>query len=280
MLFAALYVLLCTSCSRLFLYPSSDIEITPDKISVSYSAVSIKDPRMPTLKGWLLKPGAAARGYIVQLHGNANNISNHLSSVYWLPKNGYYVLLIDYRGYGLSEGAASLDGAIEDVERILDYALADTKTLGLQDATFILGQSLGGSMLCYVASKAKYQNRFAGIVIEGAFSSYREIFREKAWLSWLTGIPGYLLSFTIPSDIDPVDHIGKLSPTPLLIVHSKDDSIVYFHHGQALYNAALPPKFFLPLEGDNHGGGFNAEANRANLTNWLFEGGSASMRGK
>jgi alpha-beta hydrolase superfamily lysophospholipase len=47
------------------------------------------------------------------LHGNAQNISAHIHSVHWLPKQGYHVYLIDYRGYGDSTGKPT--GVIDDI---------------------------------------------------------------------------------------------------------------------------------------------------------------------
>ena len=52
---------------------------------------------------------------VLFLHGNAENISTHIGSVYWLPEQGYEVVLLDYRGYGRSEGVPQLGRMLDDV---------------------------------------------------------------------------------------------------------------------------------------------------------------------
>ena len=44
--------------------------------------------------------GLQPKGTVLFLHGNAQNISAHIAAVHWLPKAGYNLLLLDYRGYG------------------------------------------------------------------------------------------------------------------------------------------------------------------------------------
>ena len=58
---------------------------------------------------------------VLHLHGNAANVSNHLPLVSWLPARGYNVLMIDYRGFGRSEGKPSLDGIVDDAAAALAY---------------------------------------------------------------------------------------------------------------------------------------------------------------
>jgi len=41
---------------------------------------------------------------------------------------------------------------------------------------------------------------------------------------------------------------------PVLIIHSRDDEMIPFHHGQDLYEAAPQPKEFLPISGSHNGG--------------------------
>ncbi|MDH3440044.1 MAG: alpha/beta hydrolase, partial [Gammaproteobacteria bacterium] len=54
------------------------------------------------------------------------------------------------------------------------------------------------------------------------------------------------------------EHLAK-SNCPLLIVHSRDDEIIPFHHGQALFGAASEPKTFLELRGGHNDAHFRSE---------------------
>src|SRR3569832_2042212 len=95
------------------------------------------------LHAWLLPSTVPSKATILFLHGNAQNISAHIGNVAWLPSQGYNVFLLDYRGYGLSQGAPQLPGLFADIEAAADYiALRED----LNRVPFvILGQSLGGA---------------------------------------------------------------------------------------------------------------------------------------
>ena len=68
------------------------------------------------MHGWFLPARGPACATILFLHGNAENISTHIGSVFWLPARGFNVFMPDYRGYGASEGAPSLAGCTRLVE--------------------------------------------------------------------------------------------------------------------------------------------------------------------
>src|SRR5690606_27904231 len=127
----------------------------------------------------------------------------------------------------------------------------------------ILAQSLVCSMAVTFAEKQMpdLQQRLAGVVVDSAFTSYRDIAQEKLAQFWLTWAFQYPLSWLIPARYDPVDHIQRLAPTPLLILHSSDDQVVPQHHGQRLFQAAAPPKMFLATNA-SHNTAFNHRQNR------------------
>ena len=50
-----------------------------------------------------------------------------------------------------------------------------------------------------------------------------------------------------------IDYVSRTT-SPVLIVHSRDDDIIPFAMGQALYEAAPAPKVFLELSGDHNNG--------------------------
>jgi fermentation-respiration switch protein FrsA (DUF1100 family) len=49
-----------------------------------------------------------------------------------------------------------------------------------------------------------------------------------------------------------IDYLKSIESTPILILHSRDDEIAGFHHGEALYEAASEPKTFVPLRGGHN----------------------------
>ena len=108
---AVCLVLLLQGCSSLFFYPMEPWVQNPARQGLDYEDVVLIHPDGLRIHGWWLPARGTARGTVYFLHGNAQNISTHLMNVHWLPERGYNVFLLDYRGYGLSEGDPDLEGA-------------------------------------------------------------------------------------------------------------------------------------------------------------------------
>ncbi|MCG2582165.1 MAG: alpha/beta hydrolase [Marinobacter sp.] len=247
-----LTLLLQTGCSSVFFYPDKVTYITPDRLNLEYDDVFLDTADGETLHGWWLPaeaPEGSAKGTVYFLHGNAQNISSHLMNVAWLPEKGYNVFLIDYRGYGRSTGAPDIEGTLHDSETGLRWLVDQTQTDNRP--VYLLGQSLGGALGIALASEwVQRQEKppLNGVILDGTFSGFRGIVREKLgsfWLTWLFQVP---LSRTITDDYEGVDLITRISPVPLMVIHSVRDGIIPFHHGEALFEAAAEPKQFLPTD--------------------------------
>ena len=72
---------------------------------------------------WLPAQGkqADSNTMLLYLHGNAENISSHSHSIYWLPASGVSVLALDYRGFGASEGQARMPEVLQDIEAAITW---------------------------------------------------------------------------------------------------------------------------------------------------------------
>ncbi|MCG7198454.1 alpha/beta hydrolase [Marinobacter pelagius] len=269
-------VLLQGGCSSVFFYPDSITYVTPDRLNLDYEDVYLDTADGEKLHGWWLPAqadGGAALGTVYFLHGNAQNISSHILNVAWLPKEGYNVFTIDYRGFGHSTGEADIEGALHDVETGFRW-LVDRD--GVADKpVHILGQSLGGALGVALASEwVQRQERPAldSIVLDGTFSGFRRIAREKLdafWMTWPFQVP---LSWTIPAEYEGLDRIDDISPVPVMVIHSVRDGIIPFHHGVALYEAAGEPKRFLRTD-TGHGATFVIPAYREAVLEFLAEDG-------
>lgn len=241
--------LLQSGCSSLFFFPDQTTYITPDRLNLAYENIYLDTADGETLHGWWLPAEGQPKGTVYYLHGNAQNISSHLLNVAWLPLEGYNVFTIDYRGYGKSTGAPDIEGALHDSETGLRW-LTGQPDVG-NAPLFLLGQSLGGALGLTLASEWVQRHEtpeLNGVILDGTFSGFRGIAREKLgnfWLTWPFQAP---LSWTIPDEYEGVDQIANISPVPLMIIHSIRDGIIPFHHGQALYEAADEPKEFLQTD--------------------------------
>ena len=246
---AAFTLLLQTGCSSVFFYPDQVTYITPDRLNLEFEDVFVETPDGETLHGWWLPASSEPKGTVYFLHGNAQNISSHIMNVAWLPERRYNVFLIDYRGYGRSTGAPDIEGTLHDAETGLRW-LVDQPDVQSQPL-FLLGQSLGGALGTALASewvKRDEQPPLDGVILDGTFSGFRAIAREKLgdfWLTWPLQIP---LSWTITDEYEAYERIGDISPVPVMVIHSVRAGIIPFHHGERLYEAAEEPKTFLQTD--------------------------------
>ncbi len=253
--------LLFSSCSRPFFLPMSEYVFDPNSVGIVSSNVEFKTEDGEVVTGWWLPAQVsesltAPHGTILHLHGNAENISTHISSVYWLPKAGYSVLMLDYRGFGRSSGSPSFAGVQLDVQAALSYLIETRK---VQGPIFLLGQSIGGAIGITALARSKYKDHICAAIIESPFSSYRKIAREKLaelWLTWPFQLP---LSFVVPDNLSPINYIRDLAPIPLVLIHSSDDPIVSPLHSALLYERASSPKEFWEIQQMGHISAFRSK---------------------
>jgi fermentation-respiration switch protein FrsA (DUF1100 family) len=248
----------------LFFHPDDRTWSTPREFGVQAEDVFIDGPQGARLHGWWLPAGAPAKGSVLHLHGNAANVSNHLPLVTWLPAHGWNVLMLDYRGFGKSGGKPSLDGVVDDARA----ALATLRSRPGVDASriVVLGQSLGGATALRLAADDSAKPALAGVVVEGAFASYRGIAGDAAGpLKWVASP----LFASLPADTaDPLAAARRLR-LPLLVVHGTADRIIPLAHGQTLYAAASAPKQWLAVDGGRHLDALMREPVRRQLLEWL-----------
>ena len=252
-----------TGCSGLFFYPSRQIQEGPAVKLFAHRDIEFLAADGVALHGWFF-PAANARGSILVLHGNAENLSTHVNSVLWLIREGFNIFIIDYRGYGLSDGEPDLTGVHLDADAALEtlFLLSETD----RDRVVVLGQSLGGSIAVYTVAHSRHRERIRALVIDSAFSSYRRIAREKLSSFWLFQYP---LSWTVRDDYSAERWIGKVSPVPVLILHGLNDPVVPVHHGRILYEAALQPKELWLTARPGHVQSFADEAVRKQFVRYL-----------
>ncbi|MGD9387398.1 MAG: alpha/beta fold hydrolase [Gammaproteobacteria bacterium] len=257
---AAVYALLVALTwarqeSMLFLpsIPSRDLVATPAIVGLGYESVELGTDSGETLHGWFV-PVQPERAVLLFFHGNAGNISHRLDSLRIFHELGLSVLIIDYRGYGRSTGRPSEQGTYEDAlaawEYLVDQRRVDPRRIVL------FGRSLGGAVAAWLAT----QHAPRALVVESAFRSVPDLAAEIYWF-----LPVRLLARIHY----PVERLLARVRVPVLVVHSRDDEIIPFHHGEALH-AAGADSDLLVLDGDHNTGFLRDEATyRAGLDAFL-----------
>jgi hypothetical protein len=188
------------------------------------------------LHGWFAA-SSGAQTTLLWLHGNAGNITHRQDNLMRLLRLGVNIFIIDYRGYGRSQGHPSESGLYKDAQAAYDY-LVQTKHVAPQQI-YIFGRSLGGA----VAINLAQANKCAGIIVESTFTSLPVIGREL-----YPFLPVNLLTR------ERYDSLAKIAQVkaPILIIHGDADEIVSFEHGRRLFLAANEPKEFYPIKGAGH----------------------------
>jgi fermentation-respiration switch protein FrsA (DUF1100 family) len=240
--------------------PGRALDAEPADVGLAYEDVQIDTDDGERLHGWFV-PAAEARGALLFFHGNAGNISHRLESIMIFNRLGLDVLIIDYRGYGQSTGKPSEQGTYRDAEAAWHHLV---RARGLEpDRILIFGRSLGGAVGAWLAAQLADDEQPAAVIIESSFTSGADMARRLYPV-----YPAQLLTRLKYPVSDYVRRIG----CPVLVVHSRDDEIIPFTMGQALYEAAHEPKAFIELRGD-HNAGFwiSREDYAAGLAEFLDE---------
>ena len=266
--FIAIALLLLSGCTSLFFFPLKEKVYDPDDYGVNYEKVSLTTQDNIRLNAWLFKAEQSKpRGVIYFLHGNAENISTHFLNVHWLPKHGYDVLLLDYRGFGASKGKPSLPEICWDIDAGFEWL---DQRYNDQTPRFFLGQSIGASLGIYwLANREVFADRFSAVVFDAPFHSYPGMVRDVLQRSWLTWPIAYPVSWVYSSRYDTLLAAEKLpQKKSLLFFHSREDQVVPFKHSEKVFEALNMPKHRVIYSG-KHTTTFNDKENRQKLLEFL-----------
>jgi fermentation-respiration switch protein FrsA (DUF1100 family) len=184
-----------------------------------------------SVEAWLLPGRTTAGPLLLFAHGNAELI-DHWAEV-WEPARarGASVLLVEYPGYGRSEGAPSEASIREAMVAAYDWAVSR----GIAPSRIVgWGRSLGGGALCALAR----ERPLSALVLESTFTSTRSMAARL-------GVPAFLVR-------DPFDNLSLVREfqKPLLLLHGERDTVIPVRHAHTLAEAA--PSAELVLMGCGH----------------------------
>ncbi len=215
----------------------------PDRLMIGLPTqwgLDFEDIYFPTedgvaLNGWFV-PGAKDLTWL-WFTGNAGNISYRLDNLKLLhDRLGLNIFIIDYRGYGKSQGKVSEEGTYLDAEAALKY-LHSRKDIN-HDRIISFGRSLGSAVAIDLATK----ERCLGIILESPFTSATDIMRR---------IFPFLPPGILSAKYDSLSKIKRVT-APLLVLHGDRDEVIPFELGRKLYEAANEPKEFYTIKGAGH----------------------------
>jgi alpha-beta hydrolase superfamily lysophospholipase len=223
---------------RFVFIPSKDMRMSPKDIRLDYEDIYLTSSDGTKINAWFI-PCKNPRATVLFCHGNAGNLSHRLDTINLFYSLGVNFLIFDYRGYGKSEGSVSEKGSYMDAKAAWDYLVNEKKIP--KEKIIIAGRSLGGAMASHLAKDVKP----AGLILESAFMSIPEMGRDL-----YPFLPASLLARI---KLRTNDYVKKVD-CPKLIMHSKEDEIVRYRHGEGNFKAAPEPKTFYELNGSHNEG--------------------------
>ncbi len=219
-------------------FPLKGINVTPKEWGLSYEDLKIPLADKTKISAWYL-PHPEADKTVLFFHGNGGNISHRGDSLYIFHKLKLNVLIIDYPGYGKSEGTPSETGVYQSATAAWHYLVSEKK-LKPEDI-IIFGRSLGGAVAVDLASRVKA----GGLILESTFSSVHD------FVDMVFPVLSHFIYLRY--SFDSFSKINKVS-VPVLVVHSPDGEVIPFELGQKLFEAVVSEKIFLPIKGGHNDG--------------------------
>ena len=193
------------------------------------------------LHGWWVRPPShAALPLVLYFGGNAEEVSWMLEVIGDARRSatpGVAWLLVNYRGYGASEGAPSERALVADAQALYDYAL---QLPGIDARrVYAFGRSLGSGVAVALAA----ERTLRGVVLVSPFDSLTAV--AKHYYPYLP--VGWMLKHRF----DSLERAPSLS-TPLLCLIADRDEIIPPQHGIRLYEAWGGTKRRVMLSGARH----------------------------
>jgi fermentation-respiration switch protein FrsA (DUF1100 family) len=219
------YCLLLYFFQRQLLFPRFQIEPPPgvpqktpdlEEIWLNTSQGKVEAWFIPSAFHDVSKPAPA----VIFAHGNAELIDYWPQELRSFSSHGMGLLLVEYPGYGRSEGTPSQESIVET------FVVAYDTLIGRRDVDpsriILFGRSLGGGVVLALTGRRPS----AALILMSTFTSITS-FASRFF------VPGFLVK-------DPFDNLASVQSYsgPVLIVHGRHDTLIPPEHGQALYHAA------------------------------------------
>lgn len=235
-----MYVVICAVLyffqEKLIFFPerlSRDFEFNFDQ---RFEELNIKTADGFMLNGLLFKSGNP-RGLIFYLHGNAGSLRlwGEVAKVY--TDLNYDVFMLDYRGFGKSEGEInSQEQLYQDVQMVYDKL----KSHYDENRILVLGYSIGAVLATKVASA----NNPRLLILQAPFYSLTDMMKHA-----YPFIPAFLLKYKFETN-----KFIRECKMPIAIFHGDQDEIIYYDSSIKLKAHLKASDTFITLAGQGHNG--------------------------
>ena len=252
--YSAVCLFLFAAQGKFIFFPARAIETTPKDFQLGYQDVVLPIPTKTgvaeTVHGWWIP--ALERSVnrresgkvLLYLHGNGLNVGANVEHANRFHRLGLSVFLIDYRGYGKSQGDFPSESRVyEDAQLAWDYLV---KQRGIKPSQiYIYGHSLGGAIAIDLAVR---HPEAAGLIVEGSFTSARAMVDFQAGVYRV-----FPIDLLLTQRFDSIAKVDRLQ-MPVLFIHGSADTVVPTQMSKKLFDAAPEPKqlYIVPDGGHNN----------------------------
>ncbi len=235
-----LYIVYCGLLflmQRQMMFPRSFIDVPSYNKDISGLERIWIDTSFGKVETWFLAPNLGHKvksaPAVIFAHGNGEVIDFWPDELKKFNRLGIGVLLVEYPGYGRSEGTPSQKSITETFIKAYDVLVTREDVDPLKIILF--GRSLGGGAVCILADRRPS----AALILMSTFVSARS-FASK-----------YLApAFLVRDPFDNISVVGTYSG-PVLVIHGKFDTVIPYSHGKALYEASKRGKMITYNSGHN-----------------------------
>lgn len=235
-----LYIVLC----GLLYFFQEKLIFFPQKLDKNYQflfrqkfeELNIKATDGKLINGLLFKADSS-KGLIFYLHGNAGDLSSWGEVAKTYTDLNYDVFIIDYRGYGKSEGEISGQTQLFEDNQT---AYNELKKKYNEENIIVLGYSIGTGL----ASKIASTNNPKRLILQAPYYNLTDMMKQH-----FSFIPTFILKYKFASN-----EYLKSCKMPVVIFHGNQDEVIYYGSSLKLKEEFKKQDTLITLNGQGHNG--------------------------
>jgi len=239
-LYLAMCLYLLVWQKRIIFNPYRTLEKFPTTYALTSQELFLPVNGKESIHGWWLPSAEPTDPVLLFLHGNSSNVGGNLFHAKRFVDLGFSVLLMDYRGFGKSDGAFPNEAQVYEDAQVMYKYLTETRHIS-PDKIFVYGHSIGGAIAIELVSN----HPVAGLITEGTFTSVSDL---AAYTGQYSFLPVNLLLHQRFESLSKI----KNSEIPTLFIHGTDDATIPVAMGKTLYAESPAPKQLLIVPGAGH----------------------------
>jgi alpha-beta hydrolase superfamily lysophospholipase len=224
-------------------YPRRDVGVP--RLVPGVHTVRIPVAPRVHLGGKIFAVAEAGAPVILYFHGNGEIASDYDTIAPFYTRLGLTLFVVDYRGYGLSEGTPTATSLIDDAWTAFSQCrevLADRRVQA--GDLFVMGRSLGSAAALEIVDRAKGEG-VAGLILESGFAYTFPLIERIGFLQLAD-------AYEHKDGFGNIDKIARAA-LPTLFIHGERDWIIPISDAEALYEAsAADKKTLIRIPGAGH----------------------------